>query len=120
MSWNLEWTAKMGGYGVPDELAPSSEAHGTGTVNYYPGFSPPTCTTGFKLDPGNPPTLTQGEPFNSKSELTINVPDRIEDSAGGGTDSPSIISANSCPALIGGGPANYTITVPLHAGNHHA
>ena len=117
VSWDLEWTAKTGGgYGVPDELARSSEAHGTGTVTYYQGSPLPTCTTGFKLDPTNPPTLTQGPPFNSKSELTIEVPDPIEDSAGGGTGYPSIISANSCPALIGGGPPNYTITVPLHAG----
>jgi hypothetical protein len=116
VSWDLEWTAHMRGFGVPNELTHGSEAHGTGTVNYYSGFSPPSCTTGFELDPANPATLAQGPPFNSKSELTIEVPDPIEDSAGGGTGNPAIRAANSCPALIGGAPGNYTITVPLHAG----
>ena len=116
VSWDLEWTAKMPGYAPPDELARSSEAHGMGTVTYYQGSPLQSCTTGFALDPANPPSLTQGRPFNSKSELTINVPNPIEDSAGG-TGNPAIRDVNSsCPALIGGAPGNYVITVPLHAG----
>ena len=116
VSWDLEWTAKMPGYAPPDELARSSEAHGMGTVTYYKGDPLPSCTTGFALDPFNPPSLTQGPPFNSKSELTINVPNPIEDSAGG-TGNPAIRDVNSsCPALIGGLPGNYVITVPLRPG----
>lgn len=73
--------------------------------------------TGFALDPFNSPTLSQGPPFNSTSELTIKVPNPFEDSAGGGTGNPAIKDTNtSCPALIGGLPANFTKTVPLHPG----
>ena len=117
VSWDLEWTAKVPGYAPPDELARSSEAHGTGTVTYYQGNPTPSCTTSFALDPDNPPSLAQGPPFNSKSELTIEVPNPIQASAGTGTGNPAIRDVNSsCPALIGGTPGNYVITVPLRPG----
>lgn len=116
VGWELEWTANTTGYGVPNQLDPSSNAFGHGDVTYYSGSS---CTTGFALDPFNPPTLSQGPPFNSTSELTINVPDPIEDSAGGGTGNPAIKDTNSsCPALIGGLPGNWTKTVPLRPGTY--
>jgi hypothetical protein len=117
VGWELEWSSSTPGYGVPNQLDSSSNAFGHGDVTYQ---SPqPACATGFALDPFNSPSLAQGPPFGSTSELTIMVPNPVEDSAGGGTGNPAIKDTNSsCPALIGGLPGNYTKTVPLHPGTY--
>src|ERR1700693_984821 len=66
VGWELEWTSNTTGYGVPNQLDPSSNAFGHGEVTYYTGSS---CMTGFALDPFNSPMLSQGPPFNSTSEI---------------------------------------------------
>ncbi len=110
VTFNLVWTAHVKGYGVPTDLSPSSTASGSGTVTYYNGTS---CTTAFELLPDSAPSLAQGPPYNSTTELTIEVPNPIEDSAGTGTGNAAIGSPNGCPALLSAGPGNFTITVPL-------
>jgi hypothetical protein len=113
LKFDLVWTAPVKGYGVPTDLSPSSDASGTGTVTYDNGTS---CNGDFYLDPASAPSLAQGPPFNSSTELTIEVPNPIEDSAGTGTGHAAIGATNGCPDLLSASPGNFTITVPLIAG----
>jgi hypothetical protein len=113
LTFDLVWTAHVKGYGVPTDLSPSSSATGTGTVTYN---NATTCDGDFYLDRYNAPSLAQGAPFNSTTELTIEVPNPTSDSAGTGTGNPAIGVTNGCPALLSAGPGNFTITVPLVRG----
>jgi hypothetical protein len=114
VNWDLEWTASVKGYGIPDRLSPRSSAGGDGVVTYYNGT---TCDTEFGLAPSSPPSLAQGAPFDSKTELTVLVPDPVVASAGTGTGNPAIRPITpTCPALIGGLPGNFSVTVPLRHG----
>ena len=110
VSWHLEWTSNPAGYGVPNTLAPSSNAKGTVTVKYNTGK---TCSSPVGLIAANPPTLAQGFPA-SKTEVTIEVPNPAEVSTGTGSGYPSIGPTNGCPGLVGSMPANFIVKAPLH------
>jgi hypothetical protein len=119
VGWRLEWQTSISGYGVPNEfVAKASEAFGHGEITYQGGPKP--CKTGFKLLDTNPPTLAQGGDFNSKTELTIEIPNPADDSTGGGAGYPAIAPTNpQCPALLSALPGNFQIKVQLSPGQTH-
>jgi hypothetical protein len=89
VSWHLEWTSTIPGYGgVPPDFSPSSSASGTGA--YDDG-----CTTGYMLLSDNPPNLDGFDTDDNKA-LTIEVPDATMESGGDGSGFPSIVTTNLC------------------------
>ena len=113
VSWDVKWSVPADGNGESGPPDRGSSADGHGHIDYQPNppSPPPSCDTDFELSKSEAPMLTER---SAHGELTIQVPNPVEESIGSGGGFPSIVPINAqCPALIGGLPGSFTITVPI-------
>ena len=82
------------------------------------GSQQQTCHATLRLDPLNPPALSQNPPFNSKTVLSMGIPVPVYDSTGTGSGNPSIDENNGTCAYggISVNPGHYTVSVSLYPG----
>ncbi len=116
VSWDIKWSIPADGNGESGPPDRGSYADGHGHVDYQPDppSPPPGCDTDFELSKSEDPMLTE---TSNHGELTIDVPDPVEESIGSGAGLPSIVPTNpQCPALIGALPGSFPIKVPIRHG----